>query len=68
MLPAVDSYTLIKFFFLGPQSGRVGKLIQAERPDSPQVMRQIDLFVNVAHLDLLLLASIVFMMVTKVGE
>jgi hypothetical protein len=64
MLAAVDSYTLIKFF----GAGRVGKLIQSEGPDSPQVLRQIDVLVNVARLDLLLLASIVFMMVTKVGD
>jgi len=54
--------------FLGPQSGRVGKLIQAEGPDSPQVLKQIDLLVNVARVDILILASIVFMMVTKVGQ
>jgi uncharacterized membrane protein len=59
---------LVGALFLGPQSGRVGKLIQAEGPDSPQVATQIGLLVNVARLDLLLLASIVFMMVTKVGQ
>jgi uncharacterized membrane protein len=59
---------LVGALFLGPQSGQVGKLIQAEGPDSPRVLRKIDLLVNVARLDLLLLASIVFMMVTKVGE
>jgi hypothetical protein len=31
-------------------------------------LQKIDLLVNVARLDLLLLASIVFMMVTKVGQ
>jgi uncharacterized membrane protein len=59
---------LVGALFLGPRSGRVGKLIQSEGPDSPQVLKQIDVLVNVARLDLLLLASIVFMMVTKVGE
>jgi uncharacterized membrane protein len=59
---------LLGALFLGPQSGRVGKLIQAEGPDSARVLKQINLLVNVARLDLLLLASIVFVMVTKVGE
>jgi uncharacterized membrane protein len=54
--------------YLGPQSGRVGKLIEAEGPDSPKVLKQIDLLVNVARIDILILASIVFMMVTKVGQ
>jgi uncharacterized membrane protein len=54
--------------YLGPQSGRVGKLIEAEGPDSPKVLKQIDLLVNVAGIDILILASIVFMMVTKVGQ
>jgi uncharacterized membrane protein len=54
--------------FLGPQSGRIGKLIEAEGPDSPKVLSQIDVLVNVARVDILILASIVFMMVTKVGQ
>ena len=54
--------------YLGPQSGRVGKLIEAEGADSPNVLRQIDMLVNVARIDILILASIVFMMVTRVGQ
>ena len=54
--------------FLGPQSGRIGKLIDAEGADSPRVLKQISLVVNVARVDLLILASIVFMMVTKVEQ
>jgi uncharacterized membrane protein len=54
--------------YLGPQSGRVGKLIEVEGADSPNVLKQIDMLVNVARIDILILASIVFIMVTRVGQ
>jgi uncharacterized membrane protein len=54
--------------FLGPQSGRIAKLIAAEGPEAPVTVRAINQILWVARADLLLLVSIVFMMVTKVGQ
>ena len=54
--------------FLGPQSGQIAKLAASEGPDAPATLAKINLVINTARLDLLLLVSIVFMMVTKVGQ
>ena len=54
--------------FLGPQSGQIGKLAATEGPDAPATVAKINLVINTARLDLLLLVSIVFMMVTKLGQ
>jgi len=54
--------------FLGPESGRIRKTIEAEGPESPAAVARINRILLVARIDLLLLVSIVFMMVTKLGQ
>ena len=54
--------------FIGPESGRIGKLIVSEGADSPTVHARLSRLLWVGRLDLLLIISIAFAMVTKVGQ
>lgn len=54
--------------FLGPQSAKLAKLIDANGPDSPLVRARIRTIVNVARVDLVILFTVVFLMVSKVGQ
>ena len=51
--------------FLGPQAGKIGKLIQQHGQESPEVQDQIRRVLLVSRLDLLTLYSIVVVMVAK---
>ena len=54
--------------FLGPQSKKLSQLIAAEGPDAPVVKERIRTIVTIARIDLVILFTIVFFMVTKVGQ
>jgi uncharacterized membrane protein len=53
--------------FLGPESGRIGKLLAAEGPDSPAVQARIQRIFLVARIELVLLYLIVLDMAVKPG-
>jgi uncharacterized membrane protein len=53
--------------FLGPESGRIGKLLAAEGPDSPAVRARIQRIFLVSRIELVLLYLIVLDMVVKPG-
>ena len=53
--------------FLGPESGRIGKLLAAEGPDSPAVRARIQRIFFVSRIELVLLYLIVLDMVIKPG-
>ena len=52
-------------FFLGPESGRIGKAIEAQGPESPEVGQRIRRILMVARVELVLLLFAVFAMTTK---
>ena len=54
--------------YRGPESGRIGKLIQSEGGESPAVRTRLSRLLWLGRLDLLIIISIVFAMVTKVGQ
>jgi uncharacterized membrane protein len=55
--------------FLGPESGRLAKLIDTEGPDSPQVAARIRRILMVSRAELVLLIGVVWNMVVKpVGQ
>lgn len=56
---------LLGFFFLGPESGRLAKLIDAEGPGSPNVRARIRRILFVSRLDLGSLYAIVWIMAVK---
>jgi uncharacterized membrane protein len=51
--------------FLGPQAGKIGKLIEQHGEESPEVQEQIRRVLFVSRLDLVTLYSIVVVMVAK---
>lgn len=53
--------------FLGPESGRIGKLLAAEGPESPAVRARIQRIFLVSRIELVLLYLIVLDMVVKPG-
>ena len=53
--------------FLGPESGRIGKLLAAEGPESPAVRARIQRIFLVSRIELVLLYLIVLDMVIKPG-
>ncbi len=53
--------------FLGPESGRIGKLLAAEGPDSPAVRARIQRIFLVSRIELVLLYLIVLDMAVKPG-
>ncbi len=59
---------LAGFLFFGPESGRIGKLIDVEGGDSPAVQARISRILNLARLDTLLLVLIVLDMAVKPGS
>ena len=54
--------------FLGPESGRIGKLLAAEGPESPAVRARIQRIFLVSRIELVLLYLIVLDMVVKPGH
>jgi uncharacterized membrane protein len=53
--------------FLGPETGRIGALIEARGPADPEVQRRISRVVVVSRIELLFLILIVLDMVVKPG-
>ena len=53
---------------IAPQAKKLRKLILAEGPEADVVKRQIRVLVTIARFDLVLLFTIVFLMVTKIGQ
>ena len=54
--------------FLAPQAKKLARRIDAEGPDAPEARRQIRRIVNIARIDVVFLFTIVFLMVTKIGQ
>jgi uncharacterized membrane protein len=53
--------------FIGPESGRIGKLIAAEGPTAPEVHRRIKRIFLLTRIELVFLILVVFDMVVKPG-
>jgi uncharacterized membrane protein len=56
---------LMGVLFFGPESGRVGRLISAEGPESPAVQTRIKRLIVLTRIDLVVLLLIIFDMVVK---
>ncbi|MGI9120051.1 MAG: DUF2269 family protein [Acidimicrobiales bacterium] len=54
--------------YLGPQMGKLAKVIEAEGADAPSVRTKMKTILNVARIDIVVLVVIIFVMVTKVGQ
>jgi uncharacterized membrane protein len=52
-------------FFLGPEAGRLGKLIPTTAPEDPDIQAQINRILLISRLDTLLLLAVVFVMTAK---
>ena len=59
---------LTGLLFIGPESGRIGKAIEAEGPDSPAVAARIDRILLVSRIELTILFLVVVDMVLKPGQ
>ena len=55
-------------FFLGPESGRLAKAIDAQGADSPEVVRRINRILMVSRIEVVILIFLVFDMVIKPGQ
>jgi len=64
-LAAWGASFLVGFFFLGPQSAKLGKLMSERPADDPEVQERISRILLVARFDILLLLLIVIDMTTK---
>jgi uncharacterized membrane protein len=53
--------------FIGPESGRIGKLMETKGPASPEVKRRIKRIFLVSRIELVFLILVVFDMVVKPG-
>jgi uncharacterized membrane protein len=51
--------------FLGPESGRIGKLVEAHGVEHPEVGRRIRRILAYSRVELVLLVSVVFVMTAK---
>lgn len=54
--------------YLGPQMGKLAKLISADGADAPSVRTRITTILNVARIDTIVLVLVIFAMVTKIGQ
>lgn len=59
---------LTGLLFIGPESGRIGKAIEREGPDSPAVAARIDRILLVSRIELTILFLVVVDMVLKPGQ
>jgi hypothetical protein len=53
--------------FLGPESGRIGKLIEERGPEDPEVVRRIGRTLVISRIDYVVLLLVVVLMVFKPG-
>ena len=58
---------LVGSVFLGPESGRIGKIIEAEGPDSPEAARRLKRIFLVSRIELVVLLLVVVDMVVRPG-
>lgn len=58
---------LVGSLFLGPESGRIGNLIEAEGADSPEVQRRLRRIFLISRVELAILLLIVVDMVVRPG-
>jgi uncharacterized membrane protein len=58
---------LLGMLFLGPEAGRLGKLMPTRTPDDPEVQYRIRRILLAVRLDVLLLLATVFVMTAKPG-
>lgn len=58
---------LVGSLFLGPESGRIGKLIEANGADNPEVQRRLRRIFVISRIELVVLLLIVVDMVVKPG-
>ena len=66
-LAAFAASFLLGAGFLGPESGRIGKLAAERSPDDPEVQRRVNRILLFARLELIVLFAIIFDMVVKPG-
>ena len=59
---------LTGLLFIGPESGRIGKAIETEGPESPAVAARIDRILLVSRIELVILFLVVVDMVLKPGQ
>lgn len=59
---------LVGSLFLGPESGRLGKLIEAEGPENPEVQRRMSRLYLVSRIELAILLLVVVDMVVRPGS
>ena len=59
---------LTGLLFIGPESGRIGKAIETEGPDSPAVAARIDRILLISRIELVILFLVVVDMVLKPGQ
>lgn len=58
---------LMGLLFLGPETGRLGALLEERGAIDPEYKRRLARILNVSRGELLLLVGVVFLMVTKIG-
>ena len=58
---------LVGSLFLGPESGRIGKIIEAEGPGSPEATRRLKRIFLVSRIELVVLLLVVVDMVVRPG-
>jgi uncharacterized membrane protein len=59
---------LTGLLFIGPESGRIGKAIETEGPESPTVAARIDRILLISRIELVILFLVVVDMVLKPGQ
>jgi uncharacterized membrane protein len=64
-LAVVGLSALTGSLFLGPEAGRIGKLIDAKGPEYPEVQERIKRILMISRIELTLLIAVVFAMVVK---
>jgi uncharacterized membrane protein len=64
-LAVVAFSALIGTLFLGPEAGRIGKLVEAHGPEYPEVQDRIKRILMISRIELTLLIAVVFAMVVK---
>jgi uncharacterized membrane protein len=53
--------------FLGPESGRIGALVESKGPEDPEVLRRAARIIWISRIELVLLIAVIFDMVVKPG-
>ena len=59
---------LVGSLFLGPESGKIGKLIDAEGADNPEVQRRLKRIFLISRIELAVLLLVVVDMVVRTGS